>query len=1254
MTHSSHPDHPEFGAEPIAPGLLALHSNRTEDLASTIAAWLAQRPLGPLEQEVVLVQSNGMAEWLKMTLAQTMGISAAVRIELPGRFVWNMYRQILGADQVPRNTPLDKASMVWNLMELLDQVLAPEQPEPEAASIWQPLVQMLEQALADQPQAQAQGADSPLSLASVRLTQRYYLALRLADLLDQYQVYRPDWLAHWERGDDAIGRILMGVQGDGAVASAAAALQEKVPEDQRWQPALWRALLARLPAFERQAIRPDLHQRALAVLQSQGLPAQVRLPRRIVLFGMAHLPTPVLQLLGALAPWSQILLAVPNPCRFYWSDALDGRELFHRQAQRLRNQRHPHRAGVALAELDMAQMHAHANPLLMTWGRQVRDYVRHLEDFDEAERAQQRMGLARIDFFEEDEAPDASLLAQVQNRIRDLVPLSEHADSSLGAGPAQTSLAEDDRSILFRIAHSPMREVEVLQDHLLDLFQASAGQADALEPRDVVVMVPDIAHYAALIQAAFGQYDSQDARHIPFEVADLSAQASSPLLKAVDWLVRLPEQRASLSELSDLLAVPAVAKRFGLDAQGVTQLQVWMQGSGIRWGVDEAHRQHLGLAHVGEQNTAWFGLERMLLGFTNGEQAFEAIEPYAEIGGLAASDVGALAHLLHALQAWRAQLDAPATPAQWAEHFRDLMANFLSAADDEDRAALGLLGDALQSWLALAEEAHFAQAIPLAVARNAWLNGLQSPVPTQRFHAGGVTFCTLMPMRAIPFKVVCLLGMNDGDYPRASLRNDLDLMALPGQVRAGDRSRAQDDRQLMLEALLSARQQFYISWVGKNVRDNTPRPPSVLVAQLQDYLQAGWGEGALAQRTQAQPLQPFNPAYFSADSGLHSWAQEWRPVHLTDGTQGDTGGPNAAPASIGRTDEVLPWTIAQLSRFWRNPLQTWFEQRLHVRFEALPEMASDDEPLQIDGMERWAFWEAFLQTVQTAVEDGTSLEHLREKYAQYMQGLVRAGALPLHAAAQQLQAQWFDALAFLLSQWMGAVQSWPRAAQPQRLQLQHSRHADWRVEDWLQGLREDEQAHNWLWLQVKPSKWLLKAPTSKQPAVLRLEPLIAVWMRAVLMACAQTPEQGGGPPIHQCLIGVDARLDIVPMDRQAALEQLDQLLALAEKGRHHAFALAAQTSFVWLKALAEGENKADEAEAMAHANKLAKAAYEGSFQRMGEVQTNPYLARLYPDFASLRATPDYEALIEDMLTPILRWQREHITVHVPQPQDEDC
>ena len=142
------------------------------------------------------------------------------------------------------------------------------------------------------------------------------------------------------------------------------------------------------------------------------------------------------------------------------------------------------------------------------------------------------------------------------------------------------------------------------------------------------------------------------------------------------------------------------------------------------------------------------------------------------------------------------------------------------------------------------------------------MEAMDVPKLNQRFQAGGVTFCTLMPMRAIPFEVVCLLGMNDGEYPRRSMRSDFDLMGLPGTARPGDRSRRDDDRQLMLEALLSARRLFYVSWCGRSVRDNSEQPPSVLVSQLRDYLNVGWGQKVVSDRTTHHPLQPFSRRYF--------------------------------------------------------------------------------------------------------------------------------------------------------------------------------------------------------------------------------------------------------------------------------------------------------------------------------------------------------------------------------------------------------
>src|SRR5690606_37374423 len=193
--------------------------------------------------------------------------------------------------------------------------------------------------------------------------------------------------------------------------------------------------------------------------------------------------------------------------------------------------------------------------------------------------------------------------------------------------------------------------------------------------------------------------------------------------------------------------------------------------------------------------------------------------------------------------------------------------------------------DGCEQWYSLCEQAELTQVLPLTVAREAWLSYIEADHLSQRFLAGSVNFCTLMPMRAIPFRVVCLLGMNDGDYPRVQAPLDFDLMG--GDYRPGDRSRREDDRYLLLEALLSAREQLYVSWIGRGVRDNSEKPPSVLIGQLRDHLAAGWrlagrednDEELLQALTCEHPLQPFNAAYFADDAELFSYAGEWLVLH---------------------------------------------------------------------------------------------------------------------------------------------------------------------------------------------------------------------------------------------------------------------------------------------------------------------------------------------------------------------------------------
>lgn len=1152
------------------PGLIALHGNQTEALADTVLAWLAAHPLQALEPEIVLVQSNGMAEWFKMRMAEQQGVCAAAQVELPARFVWRSYRQILGKHEVPRESPLDKTPMTWRLMRLLPLCLG----EPAFA----PIANFLRPA---EPQ---------------RLLQ---LAEKLADLFDQYQIYRADWLAAWEQGED--------------VLCTAGRPDVPVTEGQLWQPQLWRKVLAELDEQERAATRPALLARILDALQS-GQPPVTPLARRVVVFGMSQMPLSLMQFLSGIAQHSQVLIAVPNPCRFHWADAIDGRELLRQQRRR-----HVDKGGRDLAQIPLEAMHAHAHPLLAAWGRQSRDYVRQLDAFDTTGDMAVQWGWPRVDVYDEADASDLSdapLLTQVQQRIRDLVPMSEHPPLEIVAA---------DQSIVFHKAHGLVRELEVLHDQLLQWLAepATAGRA-ALAPREVVVMLPSIEEAAPAIRAVFGQYGRHDARHIPFDIADVSARASSPLVTALQWLLKLPQQRCRLSELCDLLDVPAVAARVGLAADDLPQLTHWMAGAGIRWGLDHAQRAQLGLAACGDPNSAWFGLRRMLLGYASGPaleaavedaQAFAGMEPYDEVGGLTAELAGSLASLLGRMLQWWQTAGTAAVPGVWAQRFRALLDDFFVAQGDEDQALLAALDTALVAWQSACEQAGFDAAIPLEVAQEAWLQALSEPALNQRFRAGGVTFCTLMPMRAIPFEVVCLLGMNDGDYPRRAMRVDFDLMAQPGQQRPGDRARRDDDRQLMLDALLSARSKLYISWAGRQVRDNSEQPPSVLVSQLRDYLAQGWqGEGStglpakeqgallLAQRTWQHPLQPFSRRYFEQASGLSTFAREWHGAHEGRAAQ--------APPAVAafEPDPDVPLTLARLIDFLRNPARSFLRHRLLVRFEQDDERVADDELFSVDGLTAYGLIQQLQQAVRTQLAQGADVD-VAEQVQRQVQRLARAGVLPLAGLgkreAESLQTQTTPSLLA----WQQQMLQWPHAAPRERLLL-HSGAVT--LDDWMDGLREREGAS----LQERGSRcWFALEPRTllNKKGELQAHKLLPIYVRSLALSATGT----------DTLMGVIARDTLVwvqPLEPDAARAHLQALMDLWLQGQNGPVPLPLKS------AIAAGNDDLN----------AAAQAYEGCYMVGGECE-DPSWARCYPDWEALTADLRFHTLAKQVYGPLHDW-----------------
>jgi exodeoxyribonuclease V gamma subunit len=1132
---------------PLTPGLLILHGNQMELLRAALFDWMRNHPLGPLEEEIILVQSNGVAEWLKIALAEDLGVYAATRVALPARFQWEAYRGMLGPERVPRRSPFDKDALTWRLMRLLPELLQKEKFEP------------LRHFLSDgDPE------------------RRLQLAERLADLYDQYQVYRADWLTDWADGHDQLRRP--------------AGPPVPLLHDQRWQAQLWREIHASLPPDRRWSGRATIHQQYIAAVEDGRAPV-LRLPRRVILFGMSTLPYQTIQAFAALARHTQVLLAVPNPCQFYWGDICEGRELLRAAYKRQR----PREGRADLSAIPPEQLHAHCHPLLASWGRQGRDFVRMLDEFDNGEGADlaRHVTNLRIDLFSEGEGD--TLLTQVQAAIRDLVPLAEHAFDT----PPRA-----DRSIEFHIAHSAQREVEVLHDQLLSWF--AEGGEDALRPRDVVVMVPDIETFSAAVHAVFDQHRKSDPRHIPFEIGDVKDRSVNPLLVALEWLLRLPQQRCRQSEVRDLLDVPAVAGRFGLEQDDLATLGHWIEGASVRWGLDAGHRAGLGLAAAGEQNSWLFGIRRMLLGYATGQGAsFRGIEPYAEVGGLDAALAGSLAELVESLLAWRELLDATLRPVEWGERARALLARFFRASGDDDRMMLNQLDEALQCWLEICENALFDEPVPLAVMREAWLSELDQPALNHQFVSGGVTFCTLMPMRAVPFRVVCLLGMNDGDFPRRAQQADFDLLALPGMGRPGDRSRRDDDRYLMLEAMLAARDKFYVSWVGRNVRDNTEQPASVLVSQLRDYLAAGWRLD-LAERTTVHALQPFSRRYFER-GGLLTYAGEWRSAH-TGNTEGAPQPDTALPPYELEPDYRLK--LAELAAFMRQPARYFFRRRLAVQFAALEVVGEDEEPFSLDALERY-----FLE--DTLLDDSGAPEapdEVRQVLVARAARLSREGVLPIGQVGRQWQQQLVEELVPVRRAWLALGARYPTPAPKLAVGVDLGGIP---LDDWIDRLRVDGAADDGgtVWLLQMSGKVLDKKGAP------RGDKLIGAWLRQLAASAV-------GARVAGWIVARDATLAIAPVDADTALARLTALAELWRANLDQPLPAACRTA---LAHLGGGD---------------ARDVYDGGFDIDGEV-ADACLARLWPDFAALRrdaAAGGWQAVAEALYGPLVAWLKDDITI----------
>ncbi len=741
--------------------------------------------------------------------------------------------------------------------------------------------------------------------------QRQVLAWRLDELLREVEgeVYRP--LRSYLSGDSAeikrfqLARRLANIFDQYQLMRPE--MLAKWEQGQRatnqpaepWQMDLWRRLFEQNTGENGRTHRGELFRRVSERLAAEDDLAPL-LPRRVSAIGLHTMPPIYLEYLNRLSRHMDVHLLMLSPCRHYWGDMESRKAQLKRMA----------RQG---AEEDLYDPGHH--PLLMALGRQGRDFQRMLlenvEGFLDSDSYDDPLG-------EGDEG--ATLLRRIQaDLLDDIVPQ-----------PTERFDTPPDDSIQVVSCHSKLRELNVLKDHLLRLLHDDPS----LELRDIVVMAPDIQEYAALIPAVFAG--------IQHSIADRSLRRRNPVIGAFVAFLDLFTGRFGWSEVLDLLRHPAVFPQFQLAEADLDTLQQWVVGSGIRWGLSGEQRGEEGLPDFAEGS--WrAGLDRLLMGYAIDDDDFvDGILPYPDIEGRGAQPLGGLCAFVDLIEEARLAFRRPRTLAAWTEILLQYARRLFGESEEHPLAEL----QAVLAEPAEAAAAFHASPVGFAVIREWLTQSARESRSSSGFLRGQLTFCSMLPMRSIPFRVVCLLGLNDGTFPKNDHHDTFDLMA--GDFRPGDRSPRADDRYQFLEALLAARSHLYLSYVGQSIRTGDPIPPSVVVTEFLELLETSYGVSDLVVN---HPLHPFSSRYFSGgEARLFSYDDSCcRTARALQ-----RGAQEKEPWWRGRTeDEVKIVALADLLRFYANPQKYFVVDRLGIRLGLREETPEEREIFEPDGLDRY-------------------------------------------------------------------------------------------------------------------------------------------------------------------------------------------------------------------------------------------------------------------------------------------------------------
>ena len=1180
------------GVTDRVPELFVYRASRLEALLDPLLHLLDTcLPADVLAPQTVIAAHPGMRQWLSGALARKRGLGAIVaNLDIKLPSTWlDRFTQAYLGESAVALKEYRSERLRWRIHELL-----PALPHSELASC-------------------LQGGGAAL--------RRFQLADRLANLFVQYVMYRPDWLVTWQDGKE-------GARNAG------------------FQPELWRRLRSQIALPH----RGELLEQLIEQLETGSL----HLPQDPVhVFGISHMAPAEMRLVAAMARHRPVFLYVPDPSAKYWGDAAGNgsRQALAMGLPALATQRQALGAGDAYAAASESLfLDEVSHPLLASWGRMGQHFMLALED---------RAPALDVRHWKDETPLELEslhpILTRVQASIRELDP-----SLPLRAGALPD---DEDRSLQVHSCHTRLRELEVLRDALL----AARSEIPDLKPADIAVMAPNMAAYMPLLGSVFGPAGSSKV-DLPYHLADVRVGRTHPIFTAFTQLLAFTQSRVSAPEIADLLRIPQVAAARGIDAGGVETISQWLARTGVAWGLDGDFRaKQFGVPPIEEFGFAW-GVERMLAGYVFGQEA--PGRAFSMPGPAGANDLrlwpiegieGPSAALLGALDAFLLMLASLHQDAAIARSASAWSARLLVLVDEcfridrRDRDAREALAALRGIILALQSETEGAgdPTLPFEVVRDVLLARLEAVSERQHLLMGGITFCGMVAARALPFRVVAVLGLNDGEFPRQAQGAGLDLTLQPGNRRVGDRDVRMDDRYLFLETLMAARERLHLSYIGEGVQDGKPRNPAAPLAELMAFLDRGTrAEGLPLHANEHQtgdetdagdaasgylrpwlvrhPLQPFDARYFQEEGRLFSF----------DAALADTriGSARAKPFVSGRCprdvepDRAIP--LGSVIAWFKDPAKQVLTSVLQLRLDALEEgTLAADEPMEaglsaIDRIPRRLAMEALLSSPAERQIPADPPEWLG------LTGKLPPGRLGVLAWAGEKGA--CRSAVRLLDSVPAVLQGLPLRRTPQRVLWQGDKLA---VSGELANVLTSP-ANETLWLfdaypkAEKDLEFKQRIPLFLQWAMLRLQTPMEIDVRICVLVCEENRN-----PSREWRNAFATWCDAFAKDPES---RCDRLLELSQRVQRLVdLFLAAQRDTVWYFPKASWASRVDDS-----AGAVA-SAWAGD-RNKGEMDYGPGYAALLARGMSLDATSSDSIAAEltetaRMLDKIIHLDREWAT-----------